>query len=159
MALGHFGPYGVRFTSGAPAYDRPIRVETAGGVLVSLFNDSAGLDPAPNPKNTDQYGNLYFYCQPGEYWLEYGVARIPIVVSEADTTPGGGATLGSYHHDQQEASLVWDVVHNLDFDPANARVKDTAGDIWYPNIDVLVSGVSARLTGFPVPVSGTADLS
>jgi len=110
MALGHFGPQGVRFVSGAPARGRPIRVETEAGALISLFHDPSGLEPAPNPKLTDENGNLFFYSSPGEYFLEFDTARIPILVEEIGAG-GGGAE--SFTHTQLTPAATWIVTHNL----------------------------------------------
>lgn len=154
MALGHFGPQGVRFTSGAPARDWPIRVETQAGALVSLFNDAAGLDPAPNPKRTDQYGNLFFYTTPGDYVLEYSTARIPIIVEEMET----GAGSGSYTHLEPTPAAVWIVTHNLNRypDPVVFLASDPDVPVW---TDLEYPDSNHTTLIFDAPVAGRAEFA
>lgn len=158
MALGYFGPQGIRFAGGAPAYHYPVLVESSPGVKASLFNDENGLNPAPNPKNTDQYGNLYFYVAAGHYELVVNGARVPIDVDEAPSGGGGGVAGTAYTHTQSTASTVWDVVHNLGFDPAGIYVEDSQSNIWHPDATYLVSGTTLRLT-FAESITGVAQLS
>ena len=74
---------------------------------------------------------------------------------EGPAYDGGGA----YTHTQESPSTVWDVDHGLGFSPAGIRIRDVAGDYWYP-LDVThpTPGQITRLT-FPESVAGTADLS
>ena len=154
MALGHFGPQGVRFTSGAPARDWPIRVETEAGVLVSLFHDAAGLDPAPNPKHTDQYGNLFFYTTPGDYFLEYGTARIPILVEELET----GAGSETYTHVEPSPAAVWNVTHNLGMyrEPLVFLASDPLTPVY---ADLAFPDNNHTTIIFDAPVAGRAEFA
>lgn len=155
MALGHFGPQGVRFSSGAPARDFPIRVETESGILISLFNDPDGLDPAPNPKPTDPYGNLFFYTTPGEYVLEYGTARIPIIVEELETGAGGSEV---YTHLEPSPAAVWNVTHNLGMyrEPVIFLDDNPTVPVW---TDLVFPDNNHTTIIFDAPVSGRAEFA
>jgi hypothetical protein len=73
--------------------------------------------------------------------------------------PGTGEGGGGYEHAQQTPSTVWDVQHDLGFDPAGAHVVAVNGDVWLAvNLTYPTPGQVARLT-FPQSIAGTAWLS
>lgn len=72
--------------------------------------------------------------------------------------PGDGAP-GGYLHTQVVPSTVWDVDHQLGFDPAAIRVVGVDGDEWWPaSVTYITEGQVVRLT-FNTSVAGTARVS
>lgn len=151
MALGHFGPQGMRFVSGAPARGRPIRVEDGAGSLIQLYNDPDGLSPAPNPKLTDEQGNLFFYALPGEYFLEVDVARIPILVEEVGG--GGGGGVEEFTYTQPTPAATWTIDHftNSYREPVvfldDAPTVPVYTDVTFPSSNQTVLQFDAPVTG------------
>ena len=69
---------------------------------------------------------------------------------------GGGAGQG-YFFVQDSPSTVWLIGHGLGFQPAAISVRDTDGNIYFPNVE-YVDLFTVRLT-FGDSVRGTAYLS
>lgn len=73
--------------------------------------------------------------------------------------PGAGEGGGGIVHVQTVESTVWDIEHNLGYDPAGVHVRATNGDVWLPvHLTYPTPGVIARIT-FPQSIAGTAWLS
>jgi hypothetical protein len=73
--------------------------------------------------------------------------------------PGTGEGGGGYRHDQAAPSTVWDMQHNLGYDPAGVYVRAVNGDVWLPlNLTYPTPGQVARIT-FNDSIAGTAWLS
>jgi hypothetical protein len=70
------------------------------------------------------------------------------------------AQLGfAYKHTQEAPATVWDVHHDLGYDPAAFLVVDLAGDRWWPRrIEFIEPGQTVRLT-FTQSIAGTAHTS
>lgn len=86
-------------------------------------------------------------------WVAIGSIRGP------QGPPGTGEGGGGYKHLQQAAATVWDIEHDLGYDPAGAHVVATNGDVWLPtSLTFPTPGQIARLT-FPQSIAGTAWVS
>lgn len=72
--------------------------------------------------------------------------------------PVGPMPTPGFKFTQPELSTVWDIVHDLGFDPAGILVVDPTGDLWEPIAIYIETGVRVRLT-FGSSVRGTAYLS
>jgi hypothetical protein len=89
-------------------------------------------------------------------WSVVGNIRGPEGPQGPPGTGGGG---GGYVHDQQEATTVWDIEHNLGFDPGGVHIVALNGDVWLPvTLTYPTPGQIARVT-FPTSIAGTAWLS
>ena len=69
-------------STGAPVVSTPVTVyQSDGSTVATLY---AGYDKtggtATNPVDTDAYGNLVFYTDPGQYVLGFTVASTPVTV-------------------------------------------------------------------------------
>lgn len=71
---------------------------------------------------------------------------------------GGPSAPRGYTHQQTLPSTVWDITHNLGFDPAGFVVQGSNGIDYWPGVTYLVPGVAVRLS-LPDTTSGTAYLS
>lgn len=150
MTFPFFGPYGVRYRSNTPASNVLIRVEKQDGTLLDLFNDADGMDPAPNPKSTDDLGNLFFFANPGSYFIVISGERIPIYLAPLVT--GGGA---GYRHVQTIPLATWTMSHNL-----GRRVEPTillTGNDNPVITDTECPDDNTTIAVFDQPVSGFAD--
>jgi hypothetical protein len=69
-------------STGVPVVTTPVTVYQSDGTTVATLY--AGYDKTggtgPNPLDTDAYGNLVFYADPGEYVLGFTVASTPVTV-------------------------------------------------------------------------------
>ena len=97
-------------------------------------------------------------------WVEVGNIPVGPAGPEGPQGPPGppGADGTSprpgFQFTQGELSTVWDIVHDLGFDPAGILVVDPDGNLWEPIAIYIEPGVRVRLT-FGSSVRGTAYLS
>lgn len=150
MSFPFFGPYGVRYRSNTPASNVPIRVELPDTSLATLFDDEDGLDPAPNPKLTDDLGNLFFYANPGQMFIVVSGERIPIYLPPLVTGSGVG-----YRHVQSSPLATWTMVHNLG--KRAEPVFMLTGSTEPVFTDTECPDDNTTIATFDQPVSGFAD--
>jgi hypothetical protein len=72
--------------------------------------------------------------------------------------PGEGAP-GAYEHTQEVPSTVWNVQHDLGFDPAAVRVVAVSGDEWWPTSVTYVTPGQVLRLAFITSIAGTARVS
>lgn len=152
---GLYGPTTLRYPGGTLATNQAVSVWTAasGGSMVPLWQDAGSVIPLANPTQTDEYGNLSFWAQPGSYWLEANGDRFPAVVEDQ---LGSGAA--SYSHHQSSAAAVWNVPHNLGVPREPTVLLDSAPTV--PVIpDVEHTDGNNTVLIFPSPASGWAYFS
>lgn len=78
---------------------------------------------------------------------------------QGEVGPQGPAANNAYLHTQSVPSTVWDVDHQLGFDPAAIRVYIVNGDeVWPATVTYVSPGQIVRLT-FDYSVAGTARVS
>jgi hypothetical protein len=107
----------------------------------------------------EQVDTIQGFGAAADDWTPVGNVRGPAGPPGPPGPPGNGEGGGGYTHTQQDASTVWDIQHNLGYNPAGVRVVDTSGDVWLPvDLTYPTPGQVARLT-FPQTIAGTAWLS
>lgn len=85
MAIGLFGPQNFQVQSGGPARFTPVAVLAHGTtIFVQLYADINGMTTAPNPIYTDQYGDLTFYAESGQYDLLCNGETTAVTVTAED---------------------------------------------------------------------------
>ena len=77
---------------------------------------------------------------------------------EGPQGPLGPMPSPGFKFTQGEVSTVWDIVHDLGFDPAGILVIDPNGDLWEPIAIYIEPGYRVRLT-FGSSVRGVVYLS
>ncbi len=92
---------------------------------------------------SDPYGDNYAY-------LDDGVSVVYTSGGSATPTPK------SFVYSQNSSASVWNVVHNLGFQP-NVFIEDTNGDD--VEADVSHTSTNELVIRFSAPLSGTAYLS
>lgn len=161
---GLYGPTGIEFPNGQHAANQQYTVLNSSGNPISLYLNKNRGGSKPNPGFTDQYGNVTFFANPGEYVLQVGEDfQMPIVVGLHPDEPieGGGGGPGGPLDFQEPITIpttTTDIFHNLGFDPSGVICKKTGGSQVYPRITYLEEGVSLRLN-FPGNFTGTVFLS
>lgn len=74
---GLFGPDAILGQNGAPAPTTAVTVyQSDGTTLATLYTSQTKVTTASNPVNTDNYGNLTFYTDPGIYVLSFIVGGV-----------------------------------------------------------------------------------
>ncbi len=72
-----FGPSGIITKTGTPVGQTPVTVyQSDGATLATLYTDQTRVATASNPVNTDTYGNLTFYTNPGIYVLSFSIGGV-----------------------------------------------------------------------------------
>lgn len=66
---GQWGPEGLEYPNGQHAALASFRVNTTEGDLVPLYTDRDKAVTIPNPGQSDEFGNLSFFAEPGGYVL------------------------------------------------------------------------------------------
>ena len=75
---GLFGPDAILSAAGVPVTSTPVTVYQSDGTTVAtLYTDQNKGTTASNPVNTDAFGNLAFYTNPGLYILSFTVGGVP----------------------------------------------------------------------------------
>lgn len=89
---GQYGPEGVEYPNGQHASNTLYTVRTTGGTIATLYTDRDKVVTAPNPRYTDEFGNMVFFAEPGSYRLELGGMNFDVVVplDPAETGDFGG---------------------------------------------------------------------
>jgi hypothetical protein len=157
-----YGPQGLTYPNGEPAAGDLVTVKKPNGQAATLFKDAAGQIPLPNPVPTDDYGNLFFFANPGTYVLKFSEMSIPITVQvhpdeEVAEVPGGQAS--SYTHVQTAPASLVLINHGIpNWKPAGVMCIDTLGSVnEFEYIAYPASGI-VEIT-FGADFSGTIYLS
>jgi hypothetical protein len=166
MELGLYGPERLQYASGGPVSFLPVYVMIRDtSTLAVLYGDPSGSTTVANPVWTDQYGELTFFTELGDYDLwanDQVIAQITLdeaVPGNGQVTPRELVTATRYTHTQNIASAVWTIDHTLGYKPAGVAVVESTGDpifgaVEYPSpVDTTV-----KIT-FTSPCSGVAYLS
>lgn len=147
---GRWGPEGLEYANGKPAASVSVAVRRPNGTLATLYTTALKSAPAPNPVQTDEYGNLSFYATPGEYLLDFFGVQMPTMVGVHPDDPslgsGGGSTGPlAYTHDQDTPTTTMTIPHNMGFDPAGVECFHSDGSKHYPRIYYVVPRLQIRL--------------
>jgi hypothetical protein len=156
MAIGVYGPETFDYASGAPARGIPVYVYDSGTLnKAQLFFDANGLSSAPNPLITDQYGQIFFFVELGDYDLVASSVTTPITVDQPVIPTPSDASF-TWH--QANAGTTWTIPHLLGFNPAGIELIDSQNEhIGYDTL-TYIDDNNLALT-FSAAVSGTAYLS
>jgi hypothetical protein len=92
---GQYGPVGYEYPNGQHAANVPYRVTTTLGADILLYANKTKIVSKPNPGTTDQYGNISFFANPGEYNLIVSdgapvLITVPLHPDEPISGGGGG---------------------------------------------------------------------
>jgi len=76
-SAGIFGPDAILSSTGSPVTDTPVTIyQSDGTTAATLYTSQTKAATATNPVNTDSYGNLTFFTDPGEYVLAFTVGGV-----------------------------------------------------------------------------------
>lgn len=161
MPIGLFGPERLQFASGGPAVETQVYVFLpTTNVKAVLFADPDALTTASNPLWTDQYGELSFFAEMGNYDLVVNGARIPITIDTA--APSGGITesdvdrMTHWTHTQTLPEKDWVIDHPLGKPISGYLVQENTGD-WV--VAALAENTPTRVVlSFNAPTAGKAEL-
>ena len=74
---GQWGPNAILTATGLPVTNTPISVyQSDGTTTATLYTDQTRATTTANPVNTDGYGNLTFWTNPGIYVLSFNVGGV-----------------------------------------------------------------------------------
>jgi hypothetical protein len=74
---GRYGPDAILSAAGVPVVSTPVTIyQSDGTTLATLYTDNTKATTGPNPVNTDSFGNLAFYANPGIYVLSFTVGGV-----------------------------------------------------------------------------------
>jgi hypothetical protein len=159
---GLYGPTGIEYPNGQHAANVAYRVLNGSSVEIPLYMSKSRAVSKPNPGQTDEYGNISFYANPGEYILDLVGIQMPISVGLHPDEPisGGGGPGGPLDYEEIINIPTTDtqITHNLGFDPAGVVCLKTGGTRVYPRISYPDPGYKIRLQ-FPGNFTGTVLLS
>lgn len=96
---GQYGPVGYEYPNGQHAANVPYRVTTTLGAEILLYTSKNKIVSAPNPGTTDEFGNISFFANPGEYLLSVndgdGVGITVNLHPDEPISGGGGGELNT----------------------------------------------------------------
>lgn len=87
---GQYGPEGFEFPDGRPARNTSVHVVKTDGSPAALFTDKTKTAFADNPTTTDEYGNLSFFADPGEYGMVINNRAMSVMVPVHPEDPALG---------------------------------------------------------------------
>lgn len=125
---GQYGPEGYETSNGRPARNTSVTVVNTDGTIATLYNSKSKQDVGANPTSTDEFGNLTFFAEPGEYGVVVNNVAMGVMVPIHPKDPALGAWGG------QDPNPVVDWF-NGDYDPREgpAVVGAAAGDMFRDN--------------------------
>lgn len=132
-----YGPTEFEYPGGSSVRSVPIAVRRVDDdTFATLYADRDKVATVVNPVRTDDYGNLSFWVDPGEYFLDApGNAGMFITVPKHPYEPasggGGGGDGSPYTHTQSGAAETWTIEHNLGYLPTAFLTQETTGDYLY----------------------------
>jgi hypothetical protein len=161
VLAGQYGPEGLELPDSRPARTTPVTVRRPDGQLAALFLNKEKSTPGSNPVLTDDYGNLLFFADPGEYDLTIRSLTLRVLVPVHPLDPGfgvGGEGTGGFIHNQITPSMAFQIHHQLPWHPAGVLSIESTGDQMDPKaIRFPLPGVLEL--EFGVPFAGTVYLS
>lgn len=154
--IGLYGPERLQYASGGPVTFTPIYVMIAGTHTPAiLYGDAPGATTVANPIYTDQYGELTFFAELGDYDL-YDNNVLIASVTISDPVPGSYAR-SNYHHSQPTPQMEWMCIHNLGYPPGGIVARESTGDFITFGLKENTS-IYSVLT-YAAPTAGGADFS
>lgn len=127
------------FPDGRPAAGvRIVVFPQESSVPATLWTDSAGTVPQPNPFHTDDVGGVTFWAETGDYWVHLSAETFPVTIGmsqeQADLSTGiaSGGELNINGSDPGSLDIgpvdgyVIDFHSNLPDEPVSVRVKTPA---------------------------------
>lgn len=94
---GLYGPVGYEYPSGQHAASVAYRVTTSEGADIVLYTSKSKSVTKPNPSVTDEFGNISFYANPGEYEISVNDGdpfTISVPLHPDEPIEGGGGVGG-----------------------------------------------------------------
>lgn len=151
---GQWGPESLEYPDGTHAVNKAVRVyEEDGSTLASLYADREKAVAAVNPVLTNNFGNLIFWADPGNYFCEIGGFWFEAQVQRDPEEPGSGSV--GFTHVQSTPSASWVFANPLGDYPGSVVLvvddEEVESDVSFPS-ENLISITHA------FPVAGRAEV-
>lgn len=111
---GKYGPDSFNYADGRPAANALVTVKNLNGTFATIYTNKTKQFTVTNPFSADQYGNIGFYVNPGEYILNIAGYEMNVVVdTHPNEPPSTEGQISSFRFDQTVPQSVFTVDHNL----------------------------------------------
>ena len=129
VLAGMWGPEDMEFPNGQRAANVGFEIRTEDGFLIPLYGDKNKTIARPNPGFTDEYGNLWFFSNPGTYNLTIAGMTVPVTVNlhPDEVIGGGGGGVGGWEHAVENPAQLIQISHGLSWKPAGVLSIDSLG--------------------------------